>query len=913
MKKSNLILIAILFFIFFPLFLPYPHISTDLHFSFPEELKSHFELPATWSTRGSSGLGSYGASLLWNWPLDVIFASLAKLNISHQIIVQFLGFLGTILIGLFSLGRFFKKTNLSELAIFIGKLFYLTTTYFLLLVDGGQIPIALAYVWLPFCYVSFLDGVDGKLIDKIKTGLIISILGFLDIRFVYIFLLLVGVKFLFDLKNLVNWFKTGMAAAIVFIGLNFYWLFPVFVSRALDLPSTYARTTQTSFLNFTQLRHALFLLQPHWPKNTFGIVEPFRKEFLPIPFLAFLAIILKFKSKEVWFWSIIAAVSIFLTKGANPPLGGVYQWLFAYLPGFVFFRDSTKFFFLVSLSYSVLIGFTVNELIKKFHKLKIVLPVLIACYILFLTRPVYLQRMTGTFSNPKFVEEYLSLAKKLEQDRNHGRVFWIPSKAPLGFSSPLHPTVEASRLESLRPFASATVGSYETQNFIREGNYIGDLFEILNIKYIVYPSLDSELGNVNAEKIEYYFTFLSQISKLPWVAEKISDFPIIAFQTKSDGSKFSLPPNTYFVLGTDEIYSEIKNLEKKLSSGALVFIEEEPGLGNQVELSPQFKVILYDKNYTDLALSFTDIAKHIFLSTLLDFSPNDTGWWKRETVDLVWLRDFFQSKYGIDNLDFDYKVGWAIAEGEKELKIENSLIEKGSILYARVMESSRGGEVSFYQSNSLIGDIDTQKENPGFVTIKLTGSNNVSDKFNRYSKASFHWVRVGEVRENNTLTIKAKGDINVVNSIIALSPDDEAMLKFKVDKLVKEGKVIEWRKLDKVGKESLLRTDESVKVNYERIAPTHYKIRIEGLQYPSMLAFSESFDERWELNGQGGNRLYSLINGYWVTQDGEYDLYYTPQKYVRPGLIISLITLTSCIIVLVWRKERSALPPRKSS
>ena len=69
--------------------------------------------------------------------------------------------------------------------------------------------------------------------------------------------------------------------------------------------------------------------------------------------------------------------------------------------------------------------------------------------------------------------------------------------------------------------------------------------------------------------------------------------------------------------------------------------------------------------------------------------------------------------------------------------------------------------------------------------------------------------------------------------------------------------------------------------------------------------FSDIFDSGWELNSNKGYSLYSLINGFWIDGDGEYDLYFAPQKYIVPGLIVSLTTLTSCIIFLVCSKKFS--------
>ena len=158
---------------------------------------------------------------------------------------------------------------------------------------------------------------------------------------------------------------------------------------------------------------------------------------------------------------------------------------------------------------------------------------------------------------------------------------------------------------------------------------MGELFDIAGIEYLVYPYFDPKRDDMSTEKVDYYNTFLNQIESLPWISKKISDIPISVFKTKENKGKFFLSQNTYFIVGSDRIYSDIKNLGAKFSDNALVFAEENSGPINQIEKIPQAKILLYDKNLTDLALSFVGIDNIISPSALLNFSPDKTGWWKR--------------------------------------------------------------------------------------------------------------------------------------------------------------------------------------------------------------------------------------------------------------------------------------------
>ncbi len=904
-----LLLAVVLLSIFGKLISLAPRVANDFPYMFTESVKEGFNFPQVWSRTGEN-MGEYRVLTLWAWPIDFVYGFIGSLGFDFSILEHILGIFPIFILGAWSILNLLEYYKIGKLGKLVGTLFYLLNTYILLIVDGGQITVGLAYAFMPMAFLNFVKSIDSNFRQKIIAGISISILGFFDIRFIYILMILLSIKFLYDfcftsnkVSMLLNWVLSASITSVLLLGANLYWILPTILVTTPSLPDTYNRIAQTSFLSFTQFKHSLLLLQPHWYMNVFGRIPPFNKEFLLIPILVFSATFLKIRDGRVWFWSIIALISVFLTKGTNQPFPGIYAWFFTHVPGFSLFRDSTKFFFLVALSYSVLIAFTVDEVTSRFSRLKIVFPCLVIIYLLFLIRPVYLGKMTGIFSEPRYKDDYFLAAVTIEKDDKFGRILWVPSRSPLGFSSPEHPVVEVSRIESLRPFAVGTVGAYESQNFIREANYMGELFDIAGIKYIAYPSLDPKRDDMAEEKVQYYETFLSQIGNLPWVEKKISDIPIPIYKTKESKGKFFLSSNTYFVIGSDKIYQDIKNLGAKFSNNALVFAEESQGLANRISDAPDAKIISYNKSIIDLFMAFANKDKFIFPSSVLDFSPNITGWWKRETVDFVWLRDFLQQKYGIDNLDFDYGGGWAIAEGSRELSIVNKEFSKGKVLYARVMQSSKGGEVDFYQGDKLIGVVDTKVKTPEKVTIKLTGSKGVLDKHFEYDKADFHWLRIGIFSENGSVMIKTKGDINIVDSLAVLTTEDEKELIQKATTLENEGKVLDWDRLGVVEKENLFSGETKAIVSYKTISPTHYKITIKGLAKPTTLFFSETFDSGWELNSKKGYKLYSLMNGFWVDKDGEYDLYFTPQKYVLPGLAISILTLSSCIMFLRWKRK----------
>ena len=100
-------------------------------------------------------------------------------------------------------------------------------------------------------------------------------------------------------------------------------------------------------------------------------------------------------------------------------------------------------------------------------------------------------------------------------------------------------------------------------------------------------------------------------------------------------------------------------------------------------------------------------------------------------------------------------------------------------------------------------------------------------------------------------------------------------------------RIVDWSKLTDQEKKDLFKPTPQGKVTYKRISPTHYKVKIEDINSPVTLAFSETYDSLWELDGRQSYRLYSLINGFDIEAPGEYDVVFSAQKYIIPGLLIS--------------------------
>jgi hypothetical protein len=102
--------------------------------------------------------------------------------------------------------------------------------------------------------------------------------------------------------------------------------------------------------------------------------------------------------------------------------------------------------------------------------------------------------------------------------------------------------------------------------------------------------------------------------------------------------------------------------------------------------------------------------------------------------------------------------------------------------------------------------------------------------------------------------------------------------------------------------------------NFEQVNPTLWQVQLNATE-PYMLSFAESYDPLWvaEIRTNDGLKqyepvpLYSVINGFWIDETGEYEvtIRYKPQRWFYYGAAVSLTTLTACIGYLIydWKPE----------
>lgn len=567
--------------------------ATDFPFIFPEKVKEFLSWPFAWS---ATRIGENITPFLFTYLPWFSFGAIGN-SLGFAWTERIVWFFPFLILSVFSSWYLFRILFPKNTFWILSSLVLLFNSYILMVVGGGQMGLALSYSLFPLILARFIQFIDifskgagrEKLGPTIILGLLISVQVMFDPRIAYItslalfFYAFLHYSFIrrFSLLSILYFF----ISYLVVLGLHFYWILPSILAKSVSLPATYNEPRWVEFLSFAQFSNSFSLLHPNWPENIFGKIYFMRWEFLIIPIIAYGGLLFTRQTRSatnekridtnILFFALLGLLGAFLAKGANPPFGEVYLWLFNNFPGMNLFRDPTKFYTLVALSYSVLIPFSISKIygwIKSQTKFSIfnfqnLFLIFAITYLLFLIRPAWTGELGGTFKSKPVPKEYVELKDFLASQPEFFRTLWVPKKQRFGFYSNNHPVLSSQEFVSpgscQSPFCSMVdqtkkppkldpVNTPETEILDQVRNYSLSYFKHLEtpgvlgrmgVKYVIVPS-DSE-GEIFLQDRKYSEAerekYLQVLNRIPWL-QKI-DFPCSSDTYHCSGITIYQTPN----------------------------------------------------------------------------------------------------------------------------------------------------------------------------------------------------------------------------------------------------------------------------------------------------------------------------------------------------------------------------------
>lgn len=518
---------------------------------YTSQFSNYTFLPHAWNVQLNNGLGGDTILFLWNYFLfnfPIYFLG-QVLGLSYPL-VERIGFLFPLLIlGIISMYVWTLEFFKSNIPLrFISGLIYLTNTYILLIIGGGQMGIIFGYLFAPFIFLYAIKIVNTIVASSnsasyafsrqlfsrsICVGVLFSIeIGF-DLRSFYIVLCGIGIYiFIVSIINFiqnkhVNFriFDIGLLLTYTFFiplltaaFVHAFWILPLLIqgisSTSEIFGEAYTTVKAVDFLSFAAFPNSFSLLHPNWPENIFGKTYFMRPEFIGIPIIAYSSLLFinghinsliknrkqfvidnsLLRHNTIIFFAVLGLIGVFLAKGSNEPFGELYVWMFNYIPGFKMFRDPTKWYLLIALSYSVLIPHSIYymyNIIKRRKNIAHLLQVLATTFLIYwfvIILYVFINNLHGIYKSTQIPKDYSILASQIAVDKSFYRTLWVPRLQRFAFYSHNHPAVDATLFFKAKS-VNDLVSLLKNKNAKFDKPY--ELLQEIGIKYIVV-SYDSE-------------------------------------------------------------------------------------------------------------------------------------------------------------------------------------------------------------------------------------------------------------------------------------------------------------------------------------------------------------------------------------------------------------------------------------
>lgn len=853
----TLFIIIPIFFVFRNIFGVGPLAGGDAPFFYSEGLGDLVTEPLSWSSRGNN-FGGQNLSI-WLAPLTFVYGLLGStLNLGNNIAVRIVFYIPSIIMSVVGAYLFAKYLKFSTVTSFFAALFYVLNTYFILLIDGGQVGVALAYSVFPFTLILLKKLFDTPSVNYFFIALVsLFVNGVADPRIALISIISVFVWIL--IESLSNRKITNLKKLFIFIPLilawaltNLFWIYPLIKSGSGGISS--------QNFNFTSLLSSLFVFQPHFPANQFGKIIPPPFYFVILPILIFANLFSSEKRKLLITLVFSVLVFMLVTKGGNLPLGTWYDILVNKIPFGSSFRDSSKFFVPLMLFASVLIGNSITFLSSKMPSQYLSKLVFVMGYLLLilLVAPSIFGEMNFVLSSKNLNDDTTKIYQKIKGQDGFFRTAYFPERQSTSFESEQKPSIDGKNLVNLTPFRSINTGE-DVFNFVNNPNYV-EWFRVLGIKYIFLSGNPRDLAP-SKEESEGWSETKNLVDSTPGLTKLNWGLSFPGYEIADSGPKTWSVDKLIGIVGPQSA-----DPDKQLVPS--IYFEDEKFNPRLLEgKNPDsLKIFFNGKDKKDLTMSF---VKPFIYST----QKAKTNEWATYKTN-----EYLKAKYellirGEKYVDFDYGVGVSFStQVNEKMKIPLTATASGEyVLAVRSMSATNSASLKL-SFNNTDNEIVSKKKDFGWQTFGLY----------KLDKGT------------HDVVLQNLGGLQVVNTV-ALIPKESFMQAEKLaDVFVKH--------FGEIG-ENQIKNQSFGEAKLESKGTLKSKLTVPSKGF--WLISTDSFDPLWTL--RKGNEVfksipvYGMINGFYFEPNwNDVHIEYKGQELVRWGIYASICSILLLSLIYFW-------------
>jgi len=431
--------------------------------------------------------------------------------------------------------RWFKH----DLIAFVTAVFYGTTAYYLTL-QTGHLPIAIIYAILPYI-VWRLDIAlrVNALRDWLLLALMFCVGIFYEVRIMYIVacvLILYMVMFICLHPVRIRSYIKHISIAGLFIAFaNVFWLLPTKMAAAQGIDDIAGRGLFGDGL--FNLQQSFAVMKWSWTGQVIDrtfTAQPVPAYLFIIPIIICICLVFANKyRRQLLFFLVLTAIGFLLTKQSTEPFATLYEWLYNNFPGFILFREASKFYIVTAFGYFGLLGYGLLGLkdyrnTLRSHHLPFVFYAAIAGVFIVAGLnlvPAVNTSLGNTFKNAQMPADYVKLKKFINDQPDFFRTYWVPRDSWWGFYDNTHPKVRAVDILNqdwkALPINKGSGSGYDlaqSTTAVFSQPYSADLLRNASVKYVIVPLRDTVndddfFGSYGDDK-PYFTNFLDSVSYL---------------------------------------------------------------------------------------------------------------------------------------------------------------------------------------------------------------------------------------------------------------------------------------------------------------------------------------------------------------------------------------------------------------